>query len=116
MNETLPPIAVSIGDPAGIGPEVLAKAWLRRREEGLRPFFAIGDPRSITTVWDGPLRKIDDPIDAAGCFDEALPIMEVEDAGPIEPGESPICRARDAPLSALEIAVGLARSGAASRS
>ncbi len=113
MSETLPPIAVSIGDPAGIGPEVLAKAWLRRREEGLLPFFAIGDPRSITTVWDGPLRKIDNPMDAAGCFDEALPIMEVEDAGPIEPGKPNMPGARCAIVS-LEIAVGLARSGAAS--
>lgn len=113
MSETLPPIAVSIGDPAGIGPEVLAKAWLRRREEGLRPFFAIGDPRSITTVWDGPLRKIDNPMDAAGCFDDALPIMEVEDAGPIEPGKPNMPGARCAIVS-LEIAVGLARSGAAS--
>jgi len=33
MSGTLLPIAVSIGDPAGIGPEILAKAWLRRREE-----------------------------------------------------------------------------------
>ena len=32
MSDTLQPIAVSIGDPAGIGPEVLAKAWMRRRE------------------------------------------------------------------------------------
>jgi len=113
MSVPLPPIAVSIGDPAGIGPEVLAKAWLRRREEGLLPFFAIGDPRSITTVWDGPLRKIDNPMDAAGCFDEALPIMEVEDAGPIEPGKPNMPGARCAIVS-LEIAVGLARSGAAS--
>lgn len=113
MSETLPPIAVSIGDPAGIGPEVLAKAWLRRREEGLRPFFAVGDPRSITTVWDGPLRKIDNPMDALDCFDDALPIMEVEDAGPIEPGKPNMPGARCAIVS-LEIAVGLARSGAAS--
>lgn len=113
MSEHLPPIAVSIGDPAGIGPEVLAKAWLRRREEGLRPFFAIGDPRSIATVWDGPLRKIDNPLNAAGCFDEALPIMEIEDAGPIEPGKPNMPGARCAIVS-LEIAVGLARSGAAS--
>jgi len=113
MSDTLQPIAVSIGDPAGIGPEILAKAWMRRREEALLPFFAIGDPRSIATVWDGPLRKIDDPADAVGCFDDALPIMEVEDAGEIEPGTPNMPGERCAIVS-LEIAVGLARSGAAS--
>ncbi|WP_019833357.1 4-hydroxythreonine-4-phosphate dehydrogenase PdxA [Sphingomonas sp. PR090111-T3T-6A] len=113
MSDTLQPIAVSIGDPAGIGPEVLAKAWMRRREEGLQPFFAIGDPRSIAIVWDGPLRKIETPADAMGCFDEALPIMEVEDAGEIIPGQPNMPGARCA-IASLEIAVGLARSGAAS--
>ena len=106
------PIAVSIGDPAGIGPEVLAKTWVRRREERLRPFFAIGDIRSISTVWKGPLRRIGDPAAAIECFDEALPIMEVEDAGEIIPGKPNMPGARCA-IASLEIAVGLAREGAA---
>ena len=107
------PIAVSIGDPAGIGPEVLAKTWVRRREDRLRPFFAIGDIRSISTVWKGPLRRIGDPAAAMECFDEALPIMEVEDAGEIIPGKPNMSGARCA-IASLEIAVGLAREGAAS--
>lgn len=107
------PIAVSIGDPAGIGPEVLAKAWVRRAQDRLNPFFAIGDLRSISTVWKGPLRKIDGPEDAAACFGEALPIMEVEDAGEIVPGQPNMPGARCA-IASLEIAVGLAREGAAS--
>ncbi|WP_454882822.1 4-hydroxythreonine-4-phosphate dehydrogenase PdxA [Sphingomonas oryzagri] len=107
------PIAVSIGDPAGIGPEVLAKAWVRRNQHRLTPFFAIGDLRSISTVWKGPLRKVDGPVDVAACFDEALPIMEVEDAGEIVPGLPNMPGARCA-VASLEIAVGLAREGAAS--
>jgi 4-hydroxythreonine-4-phosphate dehydrogenase len=107
------PIAVSIGDPAGIGPEILAKAWARREAEQLPPFFAIGDPRSIATVWDGPLRKVDGPEMARACFGEALPIMEVEDAGEIVPGQPNMPGARCA-IASLEIAVGLARTGAAS--
>jgi 4-hydroxythreonine-4-phosphate dehydrogenase len=106
------PIAVSIGDPAGIGPEVLAKTWVRRREDRLRPFFAIGDIRSISTVWKGPLRRIGEPAAAIDCFDEALPIMEVEDAGEIIPGKPNMPGARCA-IASLEIAVGLAREGAA---
>lgn len=107
------PIAVSVGDPAGIGPEVLAKAWVRRKQDRLTPFFAIGDLRSISTVWKGPLRKVDGPADAVSCFDEALPIMEVEDAGEIVPGQPNMPGARCA-IASLEIAVGLAREGAAS--
>jgi len=109
---SISPIAVSIGDPAGIGPEVLAKAWVRRTQDRLSPFFAIGDPRSISTVWKGPLRKVDGPAEAAACFDEALPIMEVEDAGEIVPGQPNMPGARCA-IASLEIAVGLAREGAA---
>jgi 4-hydroxythreonine-4-phosphate dehydrogenase len=112
MSQPLPPIAVSIGDPAGIGPEVLAKAWTRRNEERLPPFFAIGDLRSLSTVWDGPLRKIDSSAEAARVFDEALPIWEVEDAGEIVPGKPNMPGARCA-IASLEIAVGLAREGAA---
>ena len=37
------PLAVSLGDPAGIGPEVVAKSWENRHVEGLPPFVAIGD-------------------------------------------------------------------------
>jgi 4-hydroxythreonine-4-phosphate dehydrogenase len=112
MTDTQP-IAVSIGDPAGIGPEVLAKAWAKRGEERLRPFFAIGDPRSIAMVWDGPLQRVDGPDAVPACFNDALPIMEVEDAGAIVPGQPNMPGARCA-IASLEIAVGLARSGAAS--
>jgi 4-hydroxythreonine-4-phosphate dehydrogenase len=105
------PIAVSIGDPAGIGPEILAKSWERRSDENLPPFFAVGDPRAISIVWDGPLRRIDNPDEAPACFGDALPILVVEDAGDIVPGQPNMAGARCA-IQALEIAVGLARSGA----
>ena len=36
------PLAISIGDPAGIGPELIAAAWDLREAEGLPPFFAVG--------------------------------------------------------------------------
>ena len=37
------PLAVSVGDPAGIGPEIIGKAWEVRHSADLAPFFAIGD-------------------------------------------------------------------------
>ena len=47
-----------MGDPAGIGPEVIAKAWAGREAAALPPFFAVGDARAITRVWDGPVAPI----------------------------------------------------------
>jgi 4-hydroxythreonine-4-phosphate dehydrogenase len=108
----LNPLAVALGDPAGIGPEVIAKAWAMRTERNLAPFFAVGDARSIGAVWDGPTIRISQPEDAAGRFADALPVIEVEDAGEIVPGAPNIAGARCS-LDSLELAAGLARSGAA---
>jgi 4-hydroxythreonine-4-phosphate dehydrogenase len=106
------PIAVSIGDPSGIGPEVIAKAWERRVEGHLKPFFAVGDRRSISAVWNGPTQIVVTTEEAAAIYDRALPIMDVEDADEIIPGKPNMQGARCA-LHSLELAVGLTRSGAA---
>jgi len=108
----LAPLAVSLGDPAGIGAEVIAKSWERRQAQGLTPFFAVGDVAAIAAVWPGPLAVIGDPAEAAGVFDEGLPVIRVADAT-TPPGGLDLVGARNA-LDALEMAVGLARSGAAS--
>ena len=103
------PLAVALGDPAGIGPEIVAKAWEARHQYGLAPFFAVGDRRSIQAVWQGPVELIASPDEAAGCFDRALPLIQIEDTGPIVPGEPDLAGARCA-LDSLEMAAGLARS------
>jgi 4-hydroxythreonine-4-phosphate dehydrogenase len=106
------PLAVSMGDPAGIGPEVIAKAWAAREKEQLAPFFAVGDARAIGAVWSGPVQRIFDPAEANQVFATALPVLNVEDGGEITPGTPDVDGARCA-LHALEIAAGLARSGTA---
>ncbi len=106
------PIAVSMGDPAGIGPEVLGKAWAARDMRALPLFFAVGDMGSIARVWPGPLRRIGSPAEAAAVFPDALPIIAVADASEIVPGTPDVDGARCA-IEALELAVGLTRSGAA---
>lgn len=106
------PLAVALGDPAGIGPEIVAKAWAQRQLRSLPPFFAVGDRRSIEAVWDGPIVTISEPAEAACRFDAALPLIQVEDAGEIVPGLPNMPGARCS-LDALEMAAGLARSGAA---
>ena len=107
------PLAVALGDPAGIGPEIVARAWEARHAANLPCFFAIGDRRSIAAVWDGPIETLGTPSDAANVSAHALPLIQVDDPGDIVPGDPNLVGARCA-LDSLEIAVGLARSGAAS--
>jgi 4-hydroxythreonine-4-phosphate dehydrogenase len=106
-------LAVSLGDPAGIGPEVIAKCWDNRGAFGLPPFVAIGDPRAIALVWDGPIAVIDDPREADDAFDVGLPVIQILAAEPDRPG-LPSMAGAHCSLDSLEIAVGLARSGSAS--
>jgi 4-hydroxythreonine-4-phosphate dehydrogenase len=106
------PLAVSLGDPAGIGPEVLAKCWDNRAEFALPPFVAIGDGRSIAAVWDGPIEVVDDPRQADAAFDFALPLIQLSSADEDLPGHPSVAGAHCS-LDALELAVGLARSGSA---
>src|SRR5690348_3549104 len=114
MSEPPPsPIAVSLGDPAGIGPEVIAKCWDSRDEFRLAPFIAIGDPRSLEAVWDGPIEVIDDPRQADSAFDVGLPLLQLNAAEADTPGHPSVAGAHCS-LDSLELAVGLARSGSVS--
>jgi 4-hydroxythreonine-4-phosphate dehydrogenase len=107
------PIAISLGDPAGIGPEVIAKCWDNRSAFNLPPFVAIGDPRSVAAVWDGPIEMITDPREADSAFDVGLPLIQLLSAQADSAGHPSVAGAHCS-LDCLEIAVGLARSGSAS--
>src|SRR5690348_12083594 len=107
------PLAISLGDPAGIGPEVIAKCWDFRAEFNLPPFVAIGDPRSIAAVWDGPIELIESPGYADSAFDVGLPLIQLNAPEADVPGHPSVAGAHTS-LDSLEIAVGLARSGSAS--
>jgi 4-hydroxythreonine-4-phosphate dehydrogenase len=107
------PLAVSLGDPAGIGPEVIAKCWDNRDSFALPVFVAIGDPRSIAAVWDGPIELVDDLRQADAAFDHGLPVIQLSTPHADLPGHPSVAGAHTS-LDSLEIAVGLARSGSAS--
>ncbi|NJM51645.1 MAG: 4-hydroxythreonine-4-phosphate dehydrogenase PdxA [Sphingomonadales bacterium] len=106
------PIAISAGDPAGIGPEIIGKAWALRKEHGLPPFFAVGDSSCFAAHWDGPVRRIDDPADTAKHFDDALPVFHIHECAEVIPGRPNAEGARCA-FQSLELAVGFARAGSA---
>ena len=74
----LPPLAVSLGDPAGVGPELIAAAWARRDSEDLRPFFVVGGAELLLAAASSrglevPVRGISDPAEAVEAFASALP-------------------------------------------
>src|SRR5689334_9782082 len=107
------PLAVSLGDPAGIGPEVIAKCWDGREQYSLPAFVAVGDPRSVASVWDGPIEIVENPRQADSAFDYGLPLIQLNAPEADVPGHPSVSGAHCS-LDALELAVGLARSGSAS--
>ena len=78
------PLAVTLGDPAGIGPEIIAEAW-RRRSRGDRPFAVFGDP-TVLRAAGAPVVILDRLEGAAGVFREAIPVLGTPLAGPVHPG------------------------------
>jgi 4-hydroxythreonine-4-phosphate dehydrogenase len=107
------PLAVALGDPAGIGPEIAAKAWERRVGDSVPAFFAVGAPEALRAVWGGPIEVVAAPDEAAAAFETALPVVRIDAAGETRPGQPTLEGARNS-LDALELAVGLTRSGASS--
>ncbi len=108
----LAPLAVTMGEPAGIGPELVAKAWLARRQAGLPPFYWLGDAAAITTHADVPVAHIDAPAAAAAAFADALPVLPLPLPATARPGHPDPANAA-AVLAAIEHAVAHARAGAA---
>ena len=110
------PIAVSLGDPAGIGPELIAEAWARRDDERLPPFFAVGCSEVLraaaaTRGIDLPIAQIGDLAKPAAWFATALPVLRVGTA-PDRPGQPDAQGARLA-VKSLERAVATVGVGVA---
>ncbi len=79
-SRDLPPIIVSCGEPAGIGLEIVQKAWTKLA--GRIPFVLLGDPRHL----DGPIHSLNN---LANCpaQPDALPVLGHEFAGEAVPGK-----------------------------
>ncbi len=107
------PIAVTLGDPAGVGPEVTARAWELRQDHALPAFFAVGDAAAVEQVWSGPVERVNSIEGVTGAFARALPVWQVEDSGPPQPGH-PSPRGALCALHALECGIGFVRQQAAS--
>jgi 4-hydroxythreonine-4-phosphate dehydrogenase len=105
-----PLLALTQGDPAGIGPDIALAAWRERRSAGLSPFVYIGDPavlaaRAALLGIDAPLRECDVE-DATGLFGEALPVLPVAAGCDVAAGR-PDSRSASGTIGAIETAVEL---------
>ncbi len=106
-SSAAPPLAVTLGDPAGIGPEIIAAAWAALRQSGPR-FLAIGDAATIAAA-GCPVRQISDPREAT-CFAEALPVLDMPLAASATAGQ-PSSGAAPRVIAWIEEAVALALAG-----
>ncbi len=104
----VPPLALTMGEPAGVAGEITAKAWRALRESG-PGFFLVGDP---ALVGGAPVRLLESPEQAASVFRDALPVLPLRLAAPVRPGHPDPAHAR-AVIGSIETAVRFALEGRA---
>jgi 4-hydroxythreonine-4-phosphate dehydrogenase len=110
------PLALTQGDPAGIGPEISLRAWLMRTAAGLPPFYILTDPEHLARTarrlgLDVPL-AVTTPAEAPVHFDAALPVMPLDQSVAAEPGH-PSSASAPATLASIDTAVAHVRAGTA---
>ena len=102
-------VAISCGEPAGIGPEVAAKAWAALKDEV--PLLWIGDPRHLPE--GTPWQAVDGPEDAATVSPCTLPVLARDFGSLATPGIANPAHAAGV-IEAIEAGVALAQAGRAS--
>ncbi|GHG80241.1 4-hydroxythreonine-4-phosphate dehydrogenase PdxA [Pseudodonghicola xiamenensis] len=103
------PVALSCGEPAGIGPELAVKAWQSLGTDC--PFVWIGDPRHLPA--GTPVAELDDLAETVIACARALPVLRLDFAAPTSPGQTDPANARGT-IAAIEKAVELVQQGHAS--
>jgi 4-hydroxythreonine-4-phosphate dehydrogenase len=89
------PLALTLGEPAGIGPDITFAAWRHRVEAGLQAFYVLADPQFLRRCAqrlapDIPVAVVEPPT-AASAFDNALPVVDIGvavTASPARPDDS----------------------------
>ena len=107
-------LALTQGDPAGIGPDIALMAWIHRTAEKIPPFVYIGDPGVLAARAECLGLAV--PIAQAGeglapeIFARAMPVLPVPAGGPVIPGK-PDSATAPGTITAIERAVELALTG-----
>jgi 4-hydroxythreonine-4-phosphate dehydrogenase len=110
------PLAITMGEPAGIGGEITLKAWRDHRHD-LHPFFIIDSAERLAHLatklnWTIPICPIDTPAQAHDAFRDALPVLD----HPVTVGQVGVLSRHTGKsvISSIERAVNLVQSGEAS--
>ncbi len=111
-----PPLALTMGEPAGVGGELSLRAWATARDQ-TGPFFAIDDPARLAALAERlgggiKVEEIAAPAEAATVFARALPVLAEPLAAPVEPGKPDTVNA-GAVVNSIERATRLALDGTA---
>ncbi len=108
------PLALTLGEPAGIGPDIALAAWARRKELALPPFYVVADRGFL----DGRARKLGltiptatvAPARAIETFADALPVVDSGTKATAEPGK-PDDSSAGAAIASIRHAVDDVRAG-----
>ncbi len=108
------PLALSQGDPAGIGPDIALTAWLNREQYQLPPFIFIGDPavlevRARELEIEVPIRETD-AAGAISAFSNAFPVLPISTGVDVVAGEPHVATAKGT-IASIETAVSLCFDG-----
>ncbi len=103
------PIALTCGEPAGIGPDIAPMLWQALRDEVA--FFFIGDPNHLPA--DTPWVEISDPAEVPACIQAGLPVLRQDMPGVRTAGAPQAAQAQGV-VDAIARAVALTQSGSAS--
>jgi 4-hydroxythreonine-4-phosphate dehydrogenase len=110
------PLALTLGEPAGIGPDIALAAWTRRKELALPPFYLAADRRFLEARSKRLGLKIPTvdvaPAQAIGAFADALPVVDTGVAATAEPGK-PDDSSAAAAIASIRRAVDDVRAGRA---
>lgn len=118
LTDMIPlPLAVTMGEPAGVGGEVTLSTWHRRHATAMPAFFVIDDAGRLAALarrlgLDVPIRPIATPEEAAAIFTEALPVLDRPLGIEVMPGK-PTPETAAAVRESIETAVALVSQGRA---
>ncbi|MEO1242455.1 MAG: 4-hydroxythreonine-4-phosphate dehydrogenase PdxA [Pseudomonadota bacterium] len=110
-TKTMPPLALTMGDPGGVGGEICVAAWRQFRQGG-PAFFSLDDPARLRAL-GAEVAEIGNPAEAKDAFESALPVVPLRASIHSTPG---IASSENAPavIESIERAVAFSVEGAAS--
>ena len=110
------PLALTLGEPAGIGPDITFAAWRRRVELDLAPFYLLADPEFVARRAERSAPDIAvavvEPAAASAAFERALPVVDIGLPVSAQPGY-PDRSSAPAAIAAIRRAVADVCGGAA---